>query len=319
MERIQKFLATERITIIGVVLILAFFSAVAHSDSRAPFVSSEIRFTELSEAGLDIVPASCSSAPYYPHFAGDCTCPTGAQPAKEGASGYELLTMLNRRIDKHSVHLCVDNTSANQYFVPGNTPAEVQAFKNAAGSLSGIKLYVTLMQFMKENASYYGQGDLMEVARPLTASEPSYGIMGILGSISPIPGTGLIPLYLCKNIAAPTVPDYFVSTSAACEGTQYVEILGYGWSASAAGRVPMYRCRGNVATLFDGQSSTTMYPDHWLQTSSSCTGGGYYATGLVNEGILFYAESLTGSITGGGRISPSAPPPPPPPPPEYGE
>lgn len=41
-----------------------------YADTRPAFSSSEVRFTELSESGLQIVPASCPSSP---HYANECS------------------------------------------------------------------------------------------------------------------------------------------------------------------------------------------------------------------------------------------------------
>jgi|GEM_PF-1948598 len=50
--------------------ILALLFLVGGTQSRAPLSSAETRFVELSESGLQIVPASCSS---YAHYQGECS------------------------------------------------------------------------------------------------------------------------------------------------------------------------------------------------------------------------------------------------------
>ena len=63
----------------GIFLLLGTFLLVAAlmvlTPHRAPFSSSEVRFTDASASGLQIVPASC---PSDPHYSGECSEPPRA-------------------------------------------------------------------------------------------------------------------------------------------------------------------------------------------------------------------------------------------------
>ncbi|MEN9561643.1 MAG: hypothetical protein RIQ56_916, partial [Candidatus Parcubacteria bacterium] len=51
------------------------------SIKNEPFESTEVRFTDASQKGFQIVPASC---PSNPHYAGECTTPNGDIPGGGG-------------------------------------------------------------------------------------------------------------------------------------------------------------------------------------------------------------------------------------------
>ena len=75
----------ERILLV-VAGVMMIFLILLQSPGRAPLSSSETRFVERSASGMQIVPASCPSAP--PHFAGDTglpNCSAGGGSATGGS------------------------------------------------------------------------------------------------------------------------------------------------------------------------------------------------------------------------------------------
>jgi len=91
--------------------------------SRAAVTSSETRFSEASMHGLNIIPASCASGANYYH----ATLPSSAD-----GGGYVLpgsVASYGAYDARVGAYVCVDNTSGNVYFIPGNTAAELNQFK----------------------------------------------------------------------------------------------------------------------------------------------------------------------------------------------
>ena len=95
------------------------------------FTSHEVRFTDPSENGLAIMPASCASSPAYFHtHLGSTTDPTG----------YGLLSATGQTeygATHLGISLCVTNASGASYFIPAKTAEEMQAFYNA--TIPGIQ------------------------------------------------------------------------------------------------------------------------------------------------------------------------------------
>ena len=73
----------EIVLLILCALVLAGFALAGKAD-RAPLASAETRFVERSASGLQIVPASCPSAP--PHFYGDTGLPNCSAGGADGAA-----------------------------------------------------------------------------------------------------------------------------------------------------------------------------------------------------------------------------------------
>lgn len=69
---------SPRVVILSLCAAIFIAASVFMYDSeRAPIASSETRFVEKSESGLNVVPASCPSSP---HYTGDCSGPGGSCP-----------------------------------------------------------------------------------------------------------------------------------------------------------------------------------------------------------------------------------------------
>jgi hypothetical protein len=69
-------------------LFLALFLVGDVGENRSPIASSETRFVETSESGMQIVPASCPSSPSNPDYPHDtCSVPTVVTPVPTGTGG----------------------------------------------------------------------------------------------------------------------------------------------------------------------------------------------------------------------------------------
>lgn len=74
------------LSVLGASIVFAFASTLP----SASFSSSELRFSELSEKGFQIVPASCPSSPDYPDSGSDCAPPVGGD-CELSSSDYSIL------------------------------------------------------------------------------------------------------------------------------------------------------------------------------------------------------------------------------------
>lgn len=84
--------------------------------------------TELSGSRMTI---QCSLQP---------TCPDPLESAPSTVNAYRAGSGVStKRADKNTSPICVSNSSGNSYFVPANTPTEIESFKNSVrgGQLPG--------------------------------------------------------------------------------------------------------------------------------------------------------------------------------------
>jgi hypothetical protein len=82
--------------------------------------SVEVGFTDASAHGLEIVPASCASAPPATGDSGGYVISGGVQGADVNANGDEF---------------CVTNNTGNTMFLPTHSTSEMQSFINAAPNI----------------------------------------------------------------------------------------------------------------------------------------------------------------------------------------
>ncbi len=116
----------------------ALLIAYALTGTRATVRSVEVSFTDSSKSGMQIVPASCASAP--PADTGDANgtgykIPSGTSNAKivdpEGATG-TMVSVVE--------YFCVTNSGGPTYFLPAHTNTEIKFFLNAVPGLSGVSV-----------------------------------------------------------------------------------------------------------------------------------------------------------------------------------
>ncbi len=85
LRRVSRIELNRKATFFVFALFIIFFAFATQSRSSV-FSSPEVTFTDASQSGLAIVPASC---PSDPHFVGDCTngysCPDGSSPVPAGS------------------------------------------------------------------------------------------------------------------------------------------------------------------------------------------------------------------------------------------
>lgn len=108
-----------------------FFIGIFDLAPRVAFDSHEVRFTDASKSGLHIMPASCSSSPNYYHTFLTLTDDDKGLISATGETEYGA-TM-------QGIHVCVTNSSGASYFIPANTAAEVNSFKNRSTSIPGVQ------------------------------------------------------------------------------------------------------------------------------------------------------------------------------------
>ena len=113
------------VSLIASLAILSFFNVPA---SRPGFVSSEVKFTDSSPGGLQIVPASCASGIYH----------TALPPNPDGLSYVTRSPEVEYGADKFLTSVCVTNNTGVTYFVPANTAAEFQSFKAVGTRIPGL-------------------------------------------------------------------------------------------------------------------------------------------------------------------------------------
>ncbi len=114
--------------LIGALLLLS-----SSTPRHAAFESSELKFTDLSRQGLHIMPASCASNPMYFHF------PLPVSTDAKGFWSYNGTTEVGAL--SNGLYVCVTNTTGSGYFIPANTAAEIQAFKNLGSTRPGLLVY----------------------------------------------------------------------------------------------------------------------------------------------------------------------------------
>ncbi len=115
------------------ILIIALVLLSSITPRHGAFISSELLFTDPSKRGLQIMPASCASNPMYFHY---------ALPVSGDAKGfwsYNGTTEVGAL--SNGLYVCVTNTSGAGYFIPANTAAEIQAFKNLGSTQPGLTVY----------------------------------------------------------------------------------------------------------------------------------------------------------------------------------
>lgn len=66
-----------QLTLIGLLFVAVLIVGISTSTEQKPFNSKEAKFTDRSQHGLSIVPASC---PSYPHYSGECDPPPQPPP-----------------------------------------------------------------------------------------------------------------------------------------------------------------------------------------------------------------------------------------------
>lgn len=120
-----------------VVLFAAMFFLNKVSVSANPNIAlSEARFIDLSPSGLQIVPASCASSPSLFHLQ--------LPPTFDGKGFYVQpgWSEAGANAANAGMYVCVTNSSSNTYFIPANSAAELQSFKNVGnGTLPGIQTW----------------------------------------------------------------------------------------------------------------------------------------------------------------------------------
>ena len=128
-------------------IVLAALSFIPNS--REAVSSSETRFSEASVHGLNIIPASCASDATQYHQSMSLTTdghgfispPNTTENGgnipnntiSDGKGGYLQANM----------YVCITNSSANTYFIPANTVAELQSVINLGTSIPGVSIYGT--------------------------------------------------------------------------------------------------------------------------------------------------------------------------------
>ncbi len=124
--------------IIGFISVLLF--AIVSVFPNKSFTSVEAKFTDASTGGLAIVPASC---PSDPHYAGECSgtpCPNSA-PTTGDSGGYVVTSGASQNlVNRHGISFCISNAGGNKYFVPANSPTELQRFRDAIPRLPGASV-----------------------------------------------------------------------------------------------------------------------------------------------------------------------------------
>jgi hypothetical protein len=92
--------------------------------SRKQVSYLEAKFTDASPYGLQIMPASCASNPADFH---------GFLASSPDGRGYILPPGAGEDgayAPFAGMYVCANNTTANTFFIPANTAAELQSFKN---------------------------------------------------------------------------------------------------------------------------------------------------------------------------------------------
>src|SRR3989344_596398 len=74
-KRVSSLHARSRARLALFAAALFVFGVAFFSGQKAPFVSAEVKFADTSPSGMQIMPASC---PSDPHWAGECSAPTGS-------------------------------------------------------------------------------------------------------------------------------------------------------------------------------------------------------------------------------------------------
>lgn len=130
-----------KVTIVqfAVLVVMAGFVATGSDAS----VTHEARFADRTVSGLAIVPASgVSETSYTGAYTGAYTasysgsCP---YPIETGWDAYGRILYANytqRNLNANGYNKCLNNNSANTFFVPVGSAAETAAFLNAAPGLN---------------------------------------------------------------------------------------------------------------------------------------------------------------------------------------
>lgn len=124
----QKQLVLWLVLLASVLFLLGFVQFPA----RSAFVSSEVQFTDPSDSGLQIMPASCASGeggPTPQYYHGNLSA-TG-----DGLGYFSVAGELERGAYRNSVYICISNTTTVNVFVPANTAAEMNALKAVGATI----------------------------------------------------------------------------------------------------------------------------------------------------------------------------------------
>jgi hypothetical protein len=134
-------------------LIALYVTTLPH---RSALSSVEVNFIEKSAQGLGIVPASCASSPSYYHYNLTLTADNHgvkSQPGETADYGYFANygeTRTDTVCDKNGCqqvttpvyrYICVNNSSANSFFIPGHTINELESFRARRGAIPGLDIY----------------------------------------------------------------------------------------------------------------------------------------------------------------------------------
>jgi hypothetical protein len=136
----HRHVTSQRIQIWHVVFIAALVLFIMQSKPHAQPISVEAAFSDTSDSGMLIVPASGGTVTgtYTDAYTGSYTPPGCVYPIEGGwdASGRILYGYYGSRIiNAAGRYKCVSNGTANVYFVPVNTAVEIDSFINAAGGI----------------------------------------------------------------------------------------------------------------------------------------------------------------------------------------
>ncbi len=111
--------------------------------------SHEVTFTDSSESGLAIMPASCASNPEYYHGVLDSAVDENGYSfvSETGQTEYGTYGcyggngLCNEGGTGEAVYICTTNTSGNSYFIHANTTAELNAVKALGSSIPGLQIW----------------------------------------------------------------------------------------------------------------------------------------------------------------------------------
>ncbi len=114
-----------RIAFLASIAVLVATAFVISQDyERIAFVSHEVTFTDTSEQGMQIMPASCFSSAAYYHT---------DLPVVAGGYGYFLgpgFSEAGAWAPYAGMYICMSNTSGNSYFIPALSAYELNMFKS---------------------------------------------------------------------------------------------------------------------------------------------------------------------------------------------
>ncbi len=132
--KIPHVAARGELNLLAIALFLVIVTISFETLSNNTFTSQEVHFTDMSQSGMKILPASCASSPVYYHGYLFQTAPNH--------EGYKTLhNDQEQGITKFSIPVCVTNRTGQTYFVPAMTIDELNAFKNVQNLIPGLQVY----------------------------------------------------------------------------------------------------------------------------------------------------------------------------------